>query len=135
MNRKTLLVLLSITPGMGWASANLSASVSYHPEAQLAKVLMIMMGFILCIVALGLVARKMMAQLGIKTDELKVLASIPLGTREKILLVKVGQKQYLVGATSYHIQTLCEVEEKLEGLSETDSPLNFKKLFEQVKAK
>lgn len=37
---------------------------------------------------------------------IKIVSSLPLGTREKLLLLQVGSKQLLVGMSSSNIQTL-----------------------------
>ena len=46
--------------------------------------------------------------------ELSVLATLNLGHKEKIALIKVGQQQILVGVTAAQINTLHVLDEKLE---------------------
>lgn len=46
--------------------------------------------------------------------ELSVLATLNLGHKEKIALIKVGQQQILVGVTASQINTLHVLDEKLE---------------------
>ena len=45
-----------------------------------------------------------------QSDAIKVLASQALGTKERIVLIEVGGKQLVVGATAQQIQTLHEFE-------------------------
>lgn len=44
--------------------------------------------------------------LGSGNDVINVIASRPLGARERLLLVEVADKQLLVGMTQSHVQTL-----------------------------
>ena len=46
--------------------------------------------------------------------ELSVLATLNLGQKEKIALIKVGQQQILVGVTASQINTLYVLDEKLD---------------------
>jgi flagellar protein FliO/FliZ len=48
--------------------------------------------------------------LGLNRSELSLIAGLPLGMREKLVLVKVGEKQLLLGVTSGRIEKLLELE-------------------------
>jgi len=48
------------------------------------------------------------------TDHLKVIATLPLGSREKLLLVQVGDEQLLLGTTTQHISTLHRLDQPLD---------------------
>lgn len=45
---------------------------------------------------------------------LRVLSSLPLGTRERLLVVKVGEQQLLLGVTPGNIHLLCQLEQPLD---------------------
>lgn len=49
----------------------------------------------------------------VNRSPIKVLSSMPVGTRERILLVAVGEQQLLVGVTPSQIQTLHVLPEPL----------------------
>lgn len=51
---------------------------------------------------------------GVTNGSLQVLGMLAVGQREKILLVQVGKKQLLLGATTSKITTLHELEEPIE---------------------
>ena len=51
---------------------------------------------------------------------LKILATLSMGPRDKIVLLQAGEKQILVGLTPGRMQTLCELDEPIE-ISETDA--------------
>lgn len=44
---------------------------------------------------------------------MKVVAGLPIGPREKILLLQIGEKQIVVGITPGRMETLCEMDEKV----------------------
>lgn len=50
----------------------------------------------------------------IANDKLRVLAGLPVGTREKIILIQVGNEQILVGVTGSEIRTLHTLSENIE---------------------
>lgn len=46
--------------------------------------------------------------------QLRVLSSLPLGTRERLLVVKVGEQQLLLGVTPGNIHLLCQLDQPLD---------------------
>jgi flagellar protein FliO/FliZ len=59
------------------------------------------------------ILRKYAGYSGIACGGLKALGGIPLGSREKIVLLQVGNKQVLVGVTPSSIQTIYVLEDNL----------------------
>lgn len=49
-----------------------------------------------------------------QTDGLKVISSLPLGTKEKLVVVQVGDKQLLLGVTSQQINLLESLDQPLD---------------------
>lgn len=49
--------------------------------------------------------------------EMKIIAGLSLGTREKAILLQVGTQQILVGVTAQHVQTLHVLENNIETTS------------------
>ena len=45
---------------------------------------------------------------------MKVLSSLPLGTRERLLVVRVGEQQVLLGVTPGKISYLCQLDKPLD---------------------
>lgn len=50
---------------------------------------------------------------GLANGSLKTLGGLPLGTRERLVLVQVGGKQLLLGVTPHSIQTLHVLDENI----------------------
>lgn len=46
-------------------------------------------------------------------SQLKVISMLPLGSREKLLVVKVGEQQLLLGMTPNQISLLCQLDKPL----------------------
>lgn len=46
-------------------------------------------------------------------NQLRVISALPLGNREKLLVVKVGEQQVLLGMTPTSINLLCQLETPL----------------------
>ena len=46
-------------------------------------------------------------------NQLRVISALPLGNREKLLVVKVGEQQVLLGMTPTNINLLCQLETPL----------------------
>lgn len=51
--------------------------------------------------------------------EVKIIAGLALGSREKAVLLQVGEQQILVGVTSQHVQTLHVLEQNIETKNKT----------------
>ncbi|MGI3000836.1 flagellar biosynthetic protein FliO [Vibrio alginolyticus] len=45
---------------------------------------------------------------------LRIVSQLPVGTKERIAVVQVGQEQFLVGITSQSIQTLAKLDKPLK---------------------
>lgn len=58
---------------------------------------------------------------GASSDLIRIVASQPLGTRERVLLLQVADKQLLVGMTSTQVQTLHVFDEPI---AITEAPVN-----------
>ncbi|MDN3518289.1 flagellar biosynthetic protein FliO [Aquisalimonas lutea] len=67
------------------------------------------------IVALGWVMRRMGKFSSPASGRLRVLGGVSVGTRERIVLVQVGEQQLLVGVAPGRVQTLHVLDKPLEG--------------------
>lgn len=68
---------------------------------------------IAAIVALAWVARRVYPGAVQAGGHLRVLAAMPLGARERLMLVEVGGTQLLLGVTAQQVTTLHELREPL----------------------
>ena len=57
-----------------------------------------------------------------QSSGMKIISSLPLGTREKLVLVEVGGKQLLLGVTSSQINTIHVFDDPLMIAEKTQHP-------------
>ncbi|MDX1453291.1 MAG: flagellar biosynthetic protein FliO [Oleiphilaceae bacterium] len=71
-----------------------------------------LIGIVVLIFAFGWAARRMGGLRAMGIRDMKVIAALPVGTREKVALVQVQGKQFLLGITAHqitHLHTFDEV--------------------------
>ncbi|PIE38634.1 MAG: flagellar biosynthetic protein FliO [Gammaproteobacteria bacterium] len=125
---KAFLAITSLLAGLYPVAsfANTATDISGAYMLQVVGSLLLVFGLIF---GLFFVMRKVNG-LPTKTgSELGVIGSIRLGNREKAVLVKVGDKQLLIGVAPGGVNTLYELETPLE------APLNAQSAFAEVLAK
>lgn len=66
------------------------------------------------ILALAWLLKKSRLVPAMAQNQLRVISVLPLGNREKLLVVKVGEQQVLLGMTPTNINLLCQLENPLE---------------------
>ena len=60
-----------------------------------------------------------------KSSQLKILASLSVGAREKLILIQVGDQQLLIGVTPHRVQTLYQLEQPLNFTEKNRSTQSF----------
>ena len=65
------------------------------------------------ILALAWLLKKSRLVPSLAQNQLRVISVLPLGNREKLLVVKVGEQQVLLGMTPTNINLLCQLETPL----------------------
>lgn len=69
--------------------------------------------------------------------ELKILSTLPVGSKEKLLLVQVGEEQLLVGVTAHNISPLHQLNTPITPRQEVtnteDTPRSFKNILAGLK--
>lgn len=99
-------------PAASLASAASTADVG----SQIVQLLLGLLLVIGLIFVLAWLARRLQQQLpsGSRDDVIQLLATRPLGQRERLLLVQVGSEQVLLGLTPGSIETLHVMQEPVE---------------------
>ena len=69
---------------------------------------------VLCIIALAWFAKKMNGFQSVTDDSLKMISSMSMGTRERIVLLQVGEEQILVGVSPGRINKLHVLDKPIE---------------------
>ena len=104
------------------------------PDAgSLARVTLALLVVLVAVFAVAWVVRRMRGFGNRVGGAIDVIADIPLGAKERAVLLKVGQKQILVGVAPGRVNTLHVLEEPLDltkpTAGPTDSRPNFKSLM------
>lgn len=137
-------VLLSIS-NIAYSNDEVVAQITKSDPMSGSYLLQLVIGLIvviLCIVALAWLAKKM-NRLQTATDEsLKILGGISMGSRERVVLLQVGEEQLLVGVSPGHINTLHVLETPIENsiddagnVAGGDFSKKFKRLMMQANKK
>jgi flagellar protein FliO/FliZ len=131
--RAPAAVVTGLVPGTLFAEAAQSGwPVSGGTGMNAAYLAQMLVGLIVVIAAILVLAFLMRRVGGIQSrlgSEFRVLGGISVGSRERMLLVQVGERQLLVGVAPGRVQTLHVLEEPIrvegsgrEGGSPSDSP-------------
>ncbi len=92
------------------SSASMSAPSSFDLLTTLGS-LVLVIGVILLLA--WLLKRMQVPAFG-QQKGLKIVSQLPVGTKERIAVIQVGEEQFLVGITSQSIQTLAKLEKPLK---------------------
>lgn len=66
------------------------------------------------IVLLGVLLKKTRLSQALNGGQMKVVASLPLGVKEKLMVVRVGEQQFLLGVTPQQVSFLSRLETPLD---------------------
>lgn len=79
---------------------------------QLASMLLSLILVVVCIVALGLLVKRFNPQIT-QSEDFKVIRTINLGSKERLLVVEMDDKHHVLGVTSGSINYLYQLETPL----------------------
>ncbi|EOD55325.1 flagellar biosynthesis protein, FliO [Aeromonas molluscorum 848] len=103
--RVAILLLLLPLPALAETTATLPSLGSWLLSSLLVIGLILVLGFLL---------KKSKLTQVIGGGQMKVIASLPLGYKEKLLVVKVGEQQLLLGVTPQQVNFLYRLEQPLD---------------------
>ncbi|MEY2341097.1 flagellar biosynthetic protein FliO [Acidithiobacillus sp. IBUN Pt1247-S3] len=106
-----LSLLLLFVPLPAFAAQTVPAVFS--PWAILRLIAALILVLLVFFALIWLFKRMQAGAVGVSGSPMRVLASLPLGTRERLLLVEVGKQQLLLGATPAGITLLHTLTEPL----------------------
>ncbi|WP_052700105.1 flagellar biosynthetic protein FliO [Methylocucumis oryzae] len=90
-------------PLIGWAESTSAARVAAYDVGSWLFGLVVVLALFL---ALAWLFKQVSGGQTLSQGKLKVIAVLPLGLREKVLLLQVGRKQLVLGVTPGRIETL-----------------------------
>jgi flagellar protein FliO/FliZ len=101
------------------------------PGVDAGNLLQTLLGLMLVLLLIGAMAwllKRSQQWHGIGQQQFKVIAALPLGPREKAVLVQVGEQQLLLGVTPQHVNLLTSLAQPLDLTSNQQSPVFADKL-------
>lgn len=124
-----LAVLLLFTPALQAATEETPRVLGSATQASLsAQVLQLGLGLVLVVGLIFLLAfllRRMGPMAGIGSQQIRIISSLPLGTRDRLLLVDVAGTQMLLGASAGRINTLHVFAEPVADLAQARQQGDF----------
>jgi len=113
-----------------------SAAPALNTQDQLIQVSLSLVAVLVVIYALAWLIKRNRGIQGLTGLPMKTLAVLPMGVKEKIVLIEVGGKQILLGLTAHNINTLASFDEPILVIKDKN-PKSFsdrlKDIMSQVK--
>jgi len=125
--------LHSTTPAV-MASAAAPAAATSGSFGELLRVVLSLIAVVVMILAVGWLTRRMQARVRPGGQRVRCLETLAVGVKEKVLLLEVGERQLLVGASPAGLRTLMVLDERLPSppqASMSAIPANFRDVLAQ----
>ncbi|SHI10440.1 flagellar biosynthetic protein FliO [Ferrimonas marina] len=106
---RILTVLLAALALPVWAAEPVAGG-----NDQLVTVVASLFGVLALIIVLGVLGRRLNLPSQISGGQIKSVAMMPVGSKERVAVIQVGEQQYLVGITATQITMLDKLEQPLE---------------------
>ena len=127
MMRYVLLFLTTLTPMLGYASTA-SVPAGSALNLNIVSMLLSLVLVVVSILVLAFLVKRFNPQLA-TNDDFKVIRSLALGTKERLLVVEIDNKQHLLGVTPHAINYLYELENPLPEREMTPLAKQFSQLL------
>jgi flagellar protein FliO/FliZ len=102
---RALALILFAAPALAEAGVNPPSITSWLLSSLMVIGLILVLGFLL---------KKSKLTQVMGGGQMKVIASLPVGYKEKLLVVKVGEQQLLIGVTPQQVNFLYRLEQPLD---------------------
>jgi len=125
--------LHSATPA-AVASAAAPAAATSGSFGELLRVVLSLIAVVVMILAVGWLTRRMQARVRPGGQRVRCLETLAVGVKEKVLLLEVGERQLLVGASPAGLRTLMVLDERLPPPPQASTsaiPANFRDVLAQ----
>ena len=125
---------MSVTRKIVISLAAFSGSLFAAEDFSLSTSMGSMLLSLLVVLALIFVLAALFKKLNINTSgnsAIKIVATQPLGTRERIVVIEVNGEQHLLGVTQNNVNHLLKLEQPLPNRSGTELPQAFKDKLQQ----
>ncbi|MCF6440388.1 flagellar biosynthetic protein FliO [Pseudoalteromonas luteoviolacea] len=90
-----------------------AAAQSPGPNLDIVTVILSLISIVALIIGLAWLVKRVNPNVG-NNQDFKVIRSLPLGTRERLLVIEIDDKQHLLGVTPQNINYLYQLETPLD---------------------
>ncbi|AOT07497.1 flagellar protein [Pseudoalteromonas luteoviolacea] len=99
---------------MTWIMFTSAAAISQPqgPSLEIVTVMLSLASIVALIIGLAWLVKRVNPNVG-NNQDFKVIRSLPLGTRERLLVIEIDEKQHLLGVTPQNINYLYQLETPL----------------------
>lgn len=129
--RGTVALLAGVAPA-GIAFAATAPAAPASPAAGMLQVLFSLAFILAVIVALAWLATRLRLTPRTASSALKVLADVPVGPKERVVLLKVGDAQALVGVGADGVRSLRLLERSIDVPTDDAAPNAFADRLKQL---
>jgi flagellar protein FliO/FliZ len=105
--------LHSATPAVMASAAAPAAAASGGSVGELLRVVLSLIAVVVMILAVGWLTRRMQSRVRPGGQRVRCLETLAVGVKERVLLLEVGERQLLVGASPSGLRTLLVLDERL----------------------
>lgn len=125
---KSLLLSVLLLPAVVLAEEPAAQMLRPDPLADAGKILVFLVLVVGMIAGLAWLVNKTRAgQLVGGTKQLRTLAVLPMGMKEKVAVIEVGNEQLVVGITPQQITLLTRLDEKIA--TQAEAPASFQDIL------
>ena len=110
------------------SSASSTVFSTASPTADLLSMVMSLLLVLVVIIGLAFFVKKLNPNLA-NSDEFKVVRSLPLGSRERLMVIEIDNAQHLIGVTPHSINYLHKLETPLKEKELPELAKRFGKLL------
>ncbi|HCV01543.1 flagellar biosynthetic protein FliO [Pseudoalteromonas sp. SSMSWG5] len=110
------------------SSASSTVFPTASPTADLLSMVMSLLLVLVVIIGLAFFVKKLNPNLA-NSDEFKVVRSLPLGSRERLMVIEIDNAQHLIGVTPHSINYLHKLETPLKEKELPELAKRFGKLL------
>ncbi|MDQ2068465.1 flagellar biosynthetic protein FliO [Natronospira bacteriovora] len=125
----SLILSLPVLPAL----AETASPEDFQGVSGLLNVMLSLIIVLAVVFGLAWAMRRMQGYGGGRGNGMKVIAQLPLSTRERLMLVEVGRQQLLLGVSPGGIRTLHVLDEPLESESSATGESFRERLMESLK--
>lgn len=122
-----IAALANITPVIATATP---ADVSLGGAAELLRVVLSLVAVVVMILVVGWLTRRMQSRVRPGGQRVRCIESLAVGVKERVLLLEVGERQLLVGASQSGLRTLLVLDEPVAAPKATATnpiaPISFR---------